>query len=131
MANKVNVVINGDVTTIVSDEPVEYVQKLAHYTGQKIEEATSRYEKVMITERQKTFLVALNIADDYLKVEPELKKLRAENKKLLAEHTYTADENAKLTKLVKDLRLELAKYKDGEEDKVVTLPLANARKVTS
>ena len=131
MANKVSVVINGDVTTVISDEPVEYVQKLAHYTGQKIGEITSRYEKVMISERQKTFLVALNIADDYLKVEPELLHLREENKRLLSEHTYTADENAKLTKLIKDLRQELAKHKDGEDDKVVTLPVSGTRKVIS
>jgi cell division protein ZapA (FtsZ GTPase activity inhibitor) len=130
MANKVSVVINGEVTTVVSDEPVEYVQKLAHYTGQKIEEATSRYEKVMISERQKTFLVALNIADEFLKVEPELKKLRAENKKLLAEHTQTMDENIKLTELVKGLRQELAKVRDGVEDKVVSLPVNGARKAS-
>lgn len=128
MANKVSVVINGEVTTVVSDESVEYLQRVAHYAGRKIEEAVGRYEKVMISERQKTFLVALNIADEYMKVEPELKKLRADNKRLLEEHTRTADENIKLTELVKGLRQELAKLRDGTEDKVVTLPVSPSRK---
>lgn len=122
MANKISVVINGEVTTVVSDEPVEYVQRLAHYAGTKIEEVSKRYEKVMISERQRTFLVALNIADEYLKVEPTLTKLTAEHKKMVKEHTQVQDENIKLTELVKGLRQELAKLRDKADEKVVAMP---------
>jgi len=122
MENKVNVVINGEITTVVSTEPVEYVQRLAHYASKKIEEVAMRYDKIMISERQRTLLVSLNIADEYLKVEPELKRLTIENEALKKENTQTSDENIKLTELVKGLRQELARLRDGTDEKVVTLP---------
>jgi len=129
MENKVNVVINGEITTVVSTEPVEHVQKLAHYASKKIEEVAVRYSKVMISERQRTLLVALNISDDYIKVEPELKRLTIENEALKKENVQTSDENIKLTELVKGLRQELAKLRDGADDKVVSLPVSTVRKV--
>ncbi|MCL2363115.1 MAG: cell division protein ZapA [Defluviitaleaceae bacterium] len=128
MENKVNVVINGEITTVVSTEPVEYVQRLGHYVSKKVEEVAMRYDKVMISERQRTLLVSLNIADEYMKVEPELKRLTIENEALKKENVQVSDENIKLTELVKGLRQELAKLRDGVEDKVVALPVLPVRK---
>jgi len=128
MANKVDVYINGEPFTIVSDDPVEHVQKVAYFVTKKIEEVTAQYAQVMMSERKKTSLIALKIADEYLKVEPEIKRLKTENERLQVEHKETYDENIKLTELVKGLRQELAKHKDNPEEKVISF--TGAKKVS-
>jgi cell division protein ZapA len=122
LENKVDVVINGEVFKIKSNESVEYLQKLAHYTGKQIEEITQRHAAVIINERVRTLLIALNIANDYFKVKPELDSLKAKHKQLQKEHTDVTDENIKLTEQVKNLQRQI------EADKIVPLPFAEGRK---
>ena len=121
MVNKVEVVINGEVIPIRSTDTVEYIQKLAHYTGQRIEEVSKRYETVMISERARSYLIALNIADEYLKVEPELRKLKNEHNKLVREHSATYDENIKLTERVHNLERELAQARAELDEMAITV----------
>ncbi|MCL2189856.1 MAG: cell division protein ZapA [Defluviitaleaceae bacterium] len=121
MENKVEVVINGEVIPIKSSNSVEYIQKLAHYAGQRIEELAKRYETIMISERARSYLIALNIADDYLKVEPELKKLQNEHNKLTREHSQIYDENIKLTERVHSLERELAQARAELDEMTITM----------
>jgi cell division protein ZapA len=121
MENHVDVVINGEIFSIRSEESIEYLQKLAHYTGKQIDKIAKRYAAVRLSERERALVTALNIADDYFKIEPKLKKLTAEHKELQAEHTRISDENIKLTEEISRLRREL-------DSKIVALPLHDTRK---
>jgi cell division protein ZapA len=130
MENHVDVVINGEIFSIRSMESVEYIQKLAHYAGQRMDIIAKRYAAVRLSERERTLLVALNIADDYFKVEPKLTQLTAEHKRLLNEHTKVSDENIKLEEEVLRLKRELAQRQSEADDKIIALPLPEGRKVT-
>jgi len=137
MENKIEVVINGEIIPIKSSNSVEYLQRLAHYTGKKIDEVTERYSTIMIGERAKSYLLALNIADDYFKVEPELKKITSEHKRLQKEHIEVQDENIKLTERIHSLEREAAQLRAeikeleesaSEPNKIVSLILPDGRK---
>jgi len=128
MENRVDVVINGDVIKIKSSESIDYLQRLAHYTGVRINEISERYATIMISERERTLLMALNIADDYFKAEPEMKRLTAENKHLLKECTDVHDENIKLTERMHSLERELAQMRleldealNNSDEKIISL----------
>jgi cell division protein ZapA len=122
--NQVDVVVNGEIFSVRSAESVEYMQKLAHYAGQRIDAVFKRYAAVRLSERERIILVALNIADDYFKVEPKLAQLTAEHKRLLNEHTKVSDENIKLEE-------ELLRLKRELDNKIVSLPLPEGRKAIS
>jgi len=107
MENRVKVVINGEIVTIRSGESMEYLQKLAHYTGTKIDEITERHSSVMISDKMRTLLIALNIADEYFKMEPQLVQLKSEQKKHSKEMAKLQEENILLTEKVHSLQREL------------------------
>ncbi|MCL2605358.1 MAG: cell division protein ZapA [Defluviitaleaceae bacterium] len=131
MENHVDVVVNGEIFSIRSTESVEYLQKLAHYAGKQMDIIAKRYAAVRLSERERTLLVALNIANDYYKVEPQLAQLTAEHKRLLNEHTKVSDENIKLEEEVLRLKRELSQKQAELDNKIVSLPLPDGRKAIS
>ncbi|MCL2500863.1 MAG: cell division protein ZapA [Defluviitaleaceae bacterium] len=131
MENHVDVVVNGEIFSVRSSESVEYMQKLAHYAGKQMDIISKRYASVRLSERERTLLVALNIANDYYKVEPKLTQLTAEHKRLQIEHTKVSDENIKLEMEVLSLKRELAQKQTELDNKIVTLPLPDGRKAIS
>jgi cell division protein ZapA len=130
MENHIDVVVNGEIFTIRSVESVEYLQKIAHYAGKKIDEVSERYAAVRLSERERTLLVALNVADDYFKVEPKLARLTTEHTTLKKEHTQISDENIKLTEEVQVLKRELEQVRAELDNKIISLPLPEGRKAT-
>jgi len=75
MQNKVDVVIDGKIINLRSDESPDYLQKVALYVDQKIELLKGKNLSAVVDERLRTLLIALNIADDYHKVNDQLVKL--------------------------------------------------------
>ena len=75
MQNKVDVVIDGKIINLRSDESPDYLQKVALYVDQKISSLKSKNLSAVVDERLRTLLIALNIADDYYKVSDQLTKL--------------------------------------------------------
>lgn len=61
------VVINGKVYTLSGYEGEEYLQSVATYLNQKIEECRQSEEYRRMTPEYQGVLLALNIADDYFK----------------------------------------------------------------
>ncbi len=111
---KVEVKINNFEYTLVSNEPEEYVQRVALMVNKhmnKVSEASPQLSTAM-----KAVLAAINIADDYLKCESVLDNLRVELKGYMEEARGLGSELEakrleveKLREDVHKLQIELAK----------------------
>ena len=81
MASKSNteVIIGGKVYTLSGYEGEEYLQRVAVYINNKINEFNEMEEFRRFTVDMKATLIQLNIADDYFKEEERAKRLEEEN----------------------------------------------------
>ena len=74
--NTVEVVIDGEVVTLVGVESEEYIQRVARYIDKKISEINrSRKQPFAANSFMKTLLISVNIADDLFKERENYKKL--------------------------------------------------------
>lgn len=95
--NKVDVVIGGEIITLVSGEHEDYMQTLARYIDRKLSEIKSLNSTASINERTRTLFIAINVADDYFKTLERLRRLEAEHSKYIAEMGRMQEENYLLT----------------------------------
>ena len=81
----VDVKIMGQKFTMASDEPEEYLYKIAGFVNKKIEEIQSKTSTIGVSNL--SILAALNIADDYFHSKDELdrtkKAVKTKGKKLI------------------------------------------------
>ena len=84
MKNTVRVNLCSQNLVIVSDEPAEYVMKLAQDLGDKISEVekVNKYKPAI----SNVLLCALQYSDEKNKLNDELEKLKKENERLSAEN---------------------------------------------
>jgi len=134
MNNKVNVVIGGEIITLRSAEQPDYLQRLARYADQKIDEIKSKSISASIDDRARTVLIALNIADDYHKVLDKFQRLDSLHKRLVTEMSKLQEDNGDLVARVKKLEADLEAAKSDfteamqyieemtEAQKVLTMP---------
>lgn len=107
--NKVQLVINSRLYTVVSDESVEYMEMLGEHINEKVEAIVS--EGKHIFGERPIVLAALNICDEYYKlmasktdVEAErISKLDADNTKLKGEITELKEKNKSLLEEIENL----------------------------
>ena len=118
MNNKVNVVIGGEIITLRSAEQPDYLQRLARYADQKIDEIKSKSISASIDDRARNILIALNIADDYHKVLDKFQRLDSLYKKVVAEMGKMQDDNSGLVERVKKLEEDLEATKNDLADAV-------------
>lgn len=80
MAEKTSaeVIIGGKVYTLSGYEGEEYLQKVATYINNKINEFNSMEELRRLSGDMKATLIQLNIADDYFKARSQVEKLEQE-----------------------------------------------------
>lgn len=80
MAEKTSaeVIIGGKVYTLSGYESEEYLQKVATYINNKINEFNSMEELRRFSGEMKATLIQLNIADDYFKAKTQVEKLERE-----------------------------------------------------
>lgn len=105
--NKVDVVIGGEIITLVSTENEDYIQKLARYIDRKLDEIRSMNSNASINERTRTLFIAANIADDYFRVSERLRLLEEEHDKYVNEMGRMQEENYLLTERLHDLQDQL------------------------
>ena len=75
-SNTVEVVIDGEVVTLVGVESEEYIQRVARYIDKKITEINrTRKQPFAANSFMKTLLISVNIADDLFKERENYKKL--------------------------------------------------------
>ena len=77
--NETQVIIAGKVLTLTGYETAEYTQKVANYINRKMEECRNAVSFRSQNKETQMLLVALNIADDYMKISEKL----AENEQLI------------------------------------------------
>lgn len=113
-SKKVEVKINNMEYTLVSNEPEEYVQRVALLVNKRMNQITEGNPQ--LSTAMKAVLAAVNIADDYLKSEEVLDNLRTELKGYMEESkglgTELEAKKLEVEKLREDvhkLQIELAK----------------------
>jgi len=109
--NKINVVMGGEIITLKSTEPADYLQRLANYADKKIEEIKSKSVAAAIDDHIRTLLIALNIADDYHKALEKYQRLDSLHKRLVHEMGKLQEENSQIAAQMKEMQAELAKTK--------------------
>ena len=77
--NETQVIIAGKVLTLTGYETAEYTQKVANYINKKMDECRNAVSFRSQNKETQMLLVALNIADDYMKIHEKL----AENEQLI------------------------------------------------
>ena len=76
----VNVVIGNHMYNLSGYEEKEYLEKVASYINQKIDEAQELQYYKQLNTGMKTVLLELNIADDYFKARDRVMSMEAEMK---------------------------------------------------
>lgn len=115
--NHVRVVIDGDVHELTSEETTEHIQTVARYIDDKIKTIYKQKANGYLNPRNRTLLIALNIADDLFKERETITKIQKENKDLtesleeyLDENTNLRGQNALLTERVEQLEKEIKEF---------------------
>jgi len=116
MKAKVDVVINGKVITLKSEESAEYLHKVALYVDQKIEDLKAKNLSAVVDERVRGLLIAINIADDYFKIKDRHTAADVTTKRLMQETARLEKENASLGELVQKLQGDLTQVKTEFEE---------------
>ena len=142
MANRVDVVICGEVITLKSNEDEAHLQRIARYIDQKLANLTAINATASINERIRTLLIAVNVADDYFKASDNLARLNNTQEKYILEIGRMQQENMLLRDKFHELQAEYARLQAEYEEfitefdntkpndgaNVLTLPRADKRK---
>lgn len=102
--NKVEVIIDGTIYSLQGEESQEHIQKVARIINEKFQGIQEKRGKVSFNSTKATMLVALNVADEYVKTQQELSAYMQELQKCNAENLALQDR-------IKELTLELAQVK--------------------
>lgn len=78
--NRVEVIIGGMSYALVSDDEVEYINKVAKLVDDKMREIGSAHN--CLTNNSRAVLTAVNIADDFLKRNAQVRNVLNENEQL-------------------------------------------------
>ncbi len=112
--NRVKVIINNTEYKLVSEEEPEYVQRVAILVDKKIREIhnnNSHLSTAMIS-----MLAAINVSDDYLKLEDDMDNLRKQVAEYSKNQAVLSQKLAEKTALaeryereIQNLKIEIAK----------------------
>ena len=106
--NRVEVVIDGQITTLVSDENEAYMQKVALYIDKKLSEIKTSKSKTPVTEHLRTLLISVNIADDFFKAEEKYERLEGVYASYVKEMGVMQEENILLSEKLHELQAQLS-----------------------
>jgi cell division protein ZapA len=129
METKIEVVIDGHIITLKSDENEEYMQKLASYIDRKMAQVKRSNASISVHERLMTVYLAINVADDYFKAQERYVKQGGKQAANMLELDRLKDENELLKEKISDLhnelkrsREELDEYiKNFDSDKIISI----------
>jgi len=106
--NRVEVVIDGQIITLVSDEPEAYMQKVALYIDKKLGEIKTSKLNAPISEHLRTLLISVNIADDYFRALEKQMNLEETQDIYVSELGHMQQENALLAEKLHELQAQLS-----------------------
>lgn len=73
--NDTKVIIGGNVYTLSGIESEEYIQRVAIYINNKLDELKASENGQLLNSRMMSILLAINIADDYFKAKEDTDKM--------------------------------------------------------
>lgn len=127
--NRVEVVIDGQIITLVSDEQEEYMQKVALYIDKKLSEIRSSKSNKPVSEHLRTLLISVNIADDYFKAVEKRQSLEDTHEAYIQEMGRMQEENIMITEKLHELQAKLNHVEDQHIKEVGQLQEENSRLV--
>jgi len=111
---KVDVLIAGNMYTLIGVESDEYIQRVGLYVDRKLNEVLKINNKLSTSTA--AILTALNIADDFFKAhenelsyKKEIVSSKLEIERLISENSSLEDKNDSLSERVKSIQIENAK----------------------
>jgi cell division protein ZapA len=116
---KVEVLIGGEIITLMSAEHEDYITRLARYTDRKINEIKAVKSNAMIHERTRTVLIAINLADDYFKEHEKVLEIETLLKKYNNDIAEMEEENRLLQESVMELQGQLEQARRELEEYIV------------
>ena len=108
--NKVEVIIGGQVYALQGNESQEQIQKVAHVLDKKMVEIQKNDPMKRLNQSQKHLMLALSIAEEYLKEKTELDSYSRELEKC-------NQENLALLERIEEMALEINKLKINKRHK--------------
>lgn len=102
MNNRIKISICGEEYTLLADEAPSYMQKVAGYVSDRMQETL---DSAHVGRTDAAVLTALNIADELMKSQEAAENLRSQLKGYL-------DENARKEKEISELKRELFKLQN-------------------
>lgn len=108
--NKVDVLIDGRNFTVVGDGTKEYIRNLASYVDEKIQEMSSKNDKLSAS--MAATLAALNMADELYKTKRELNDLKSEAKAPMEQYDTLVKQLEKAKIQIDELEESCNAYKD-------------------
>ena len=99
--NRIEVIIGGAIYALQGEESEEHIQKVARLINEKLLEIQEVAGKTKLTSHKANMLVALNVADEYIKTKQQLDIYKNEAEKL-------SEENDALKVRIKELSQEIA-----------------------
>ncbi|MDA3846261.1 MAG: cell division protein ZapA [Vallitaleaceae bacterium] len=124
-ANNTKVLIGGNVYTLSGDESEEYIQRVALYINNKLDEIKQSDNAKQLNTRLLSVLLEINIADDYFKTkeqiqtlegtlsskDQEIRKVEQEKTELLTKIVAMDHEKEVLNETIEALKAEILGYK--------------------
>jgi len=105
--NRVEVVIDGQIITLVSEEKESHMQQLALYIDKKMTEIKSTQSSRPVSDSLKTLYISVNIADDYFKTKHKLEKFMEKYDGIVFEMNQMQQEKAVLAEKIHELQAKL------------------------
>ena len=124
---KVDVLLDGVIYTLVSSEDESYMQKVAFYLNQKLNETKKLDSSRNLDLRAVALLTSLNIADDYCKLLDDsnakaidIKKLESEVDIYKKEYEHSKKENELLKAEIENLKMQLLRAENNNKPKIAS-----------
>jgi len=123
--NRVDVAIDGQIITLLSEDTEEYLQALAEYIDKKLTEVKSAKSGRPISDSLRTMHIAANIADDYFKTLHSKQNLEELNKSYVKEMEHMQEENLLLMDRIHDLQAQLTLAMEQFKTELATMSNEN------
>ena len=135
--NDTKVLIGGNVYTLSGDESEEYIQRVALYINNKLDDLKSLANGQLLNTRLMSILLAINIADDFFKEKEKVselsKELEMKNQKIaeleqdikniVIEIEKLENEKIDFNQRIKDLENEILNYKAEIDEYIETFDI--------
>ncbi|WP_105615918.1 cell division protein ZapA [Vallitalea okinawensis] len=113
--NKIEVLIGGKVYTLVGEESAEYMQRLALYIDNKMDELLKSEASRKLSTNLIAILTSINVADDLFKLQQEIDLLKDQLKKFELDEIKSQKSNEAYLNEITDLQNKIVQTSEKEK----------------